>query len=74
MEIFVTPELEAKLRNLAAATGRKTEELIREALQTYLEHDQWFRNQVQQGLGQLDRGEFLSQEDVVNRIERLFHT
>jgi predicted transcriptional regulator len=74
MEISVTPELEAKLRNLAEATGRKTEELIREALQTYLEHDQWFRNQVQQGLGQLDRGEFLSQEDVVNRIERLFRT
>ncbi|HWG50270.1 MAG TPA: hypothetical protein VN669_11285 [Candidatus Acidoferrales bacterium] len=73
MEIPFTPELEAKLQSFAAATGRKTEEIVREALQAYLEHDQWFRNQVQQGLAQLDRGDSLSHEDTVNRIERLFH-
>jgi predicted transcriptional regulator len=74
MEIALTPELEAKLQRLAAQTKRGAEEIVREAVQAYLDHDQWFRNQVQQGLGQLERGEFLSHEDVVNRIERLFHT
>ncbi len=74
MEIPLTPEFEAKLQRLAAQTGRRAEEIVREAVQAYLEHDQWFRNQVQQGLGQLERGEFLSHEDVVDRIERLFHT
>jgi predicted transcriptional regulator len=74
MEIALTPELEAKLQRLAAQTKRGAEDIVREAVQAYLDHDQWFRNQVQQGLGQLERGEFLSHEDVISRIERLFHT
>jgi predicted transcriptional regulator len=42
-------------------------------METYGEHDQWFRQQVQIGLDQLDRGEFIDHEDVVARIERLLH-
>jgi predicted transcriptional regulator len=38
---------------------------------TYLKHDQWFRQQVQIGLDQLDRGEFIEHDEVVARIERL---
>ena len=32
----------------------------------------WFRQQVKKGLDQLDRGEYLTQEEVGARIEQMF--
>ena len=34
----------------------------------------WFKEQVQLGLGQIDRCDVASHEEVGTRIERLFHT
>jgi len=72
MEIPLSPELEAGLHRVAAATGRGTEEIVRDAVQAYLEHDQWFQNEVRKGVRQLDRGDSLANDDVGKRIERLF--
>jgi predicted transcriptional regulator len=74
MEIRFEPDLEAKLNRIAAETGRGTEQLIQELVQTYVDHDQWFRQEVHKGLEQLDRGEFIEHDEVVSRIERLFHS
>ena len=63
--------LEATLRRVASETGRGAEEVVRELVESYVEHDQWFRQQVQIGLDQLDRGGFIDHEEVVARIERL---
>ncbi|HEV2991509.1 MAG TPA: hypothetical protein VG759_23945 [Candidatus Angelobacter sp.] len=71
MEINFAPELEATLRRIASETGRGAEEIVQESVATYLKHDQWFRQQVQIGLDQLDRGEFIEHDEVVARIERL---
>jgi predicted transcriptional regulator len=38
----------------------------------YLDHDKWFRAEVQMGLAQLDNGESVSHDEVVARIERMF--
>ena len=65
MEIHFAPELEATLRRVASETGRGAEEVVQDLVETYVEHDQWFRQQVQIGLDQLDRGEFIDHEDVV---------
>lgn len=73
MEIPLTPELEAGLHRVAAASGRQAEEIVRDVVQAYLEHDQWFRNEVLKGMQQLDKGDSLANEDVARRIERLFH-
>jgi predicted transcriptional regulator len=35
------------------------------------EHDQWFREEVQKGLAQLDRGDSIAHEEMVARVERL---
>lgn len=72
MEIPLTPELEARLHRVAAATGREAEEIVRDVVQTYLEHDQCFRNEVGKGSRQLEEGSSLGTEDVVKRIERPF--
>ncbi|MFI5104347.1 MAG: CopG family ribbon-helix-helix protein [Terriglobales bacterium] len=72
MEVPFTPEFEAKLSRVAQESGRDAKQLVLQLVQTYLDHDQWFRQEVQKGLAQLDRGEFVEHDEVVARIERLF--
>lgn len=45
---------------------------LKEIVEAYLDHDKWFRAEVQKGLAQLDNGESLSHDEVVARIERMF--
>jgi predicted transcriptional regulator len=74
MEVHFTAELEAKLTQMAAESGRDAEELVQDLVQNYIDHDQWFRQEVGKGRAQLDRGEFLDHKEVVSRIERLFES
>jgi predicted transcriptional regulator len=73
MEVHFSPEFEAELKRVASANGRGAEQLVQEIVETYLDHDQWFKAEVQKGLGQLDKGEFVDHDEVVARIERMFH-
>ncbi|HEY3767264.1 MAG TPA: hypothetical protein VGN44_01205 [Candidatus Angelobacter sp.] len=73
MEVRFSPEFEAELKRVASASGRGAEQLVQEIVETYLNHDQWFKAEVQKGLGQLDKGEFVDHDEVVARIERMFH-
>ena len=72
MEVHFTPEFEAKINQVASASGRGAAQLIEEIVKTYLDHEHWFRQEVQKGLAQLDRGEFVEHDEVVARIERMF--
>ncbi|HET6841130.1 MAG TPA: hypothetical protein VFK06_05505 [Candidatus Angelobacter sp.] len=74
MEIRFSPELETKLNRVASETGHNTDQLVQQIVESWLDHDQWFREQVAKGLAQLDRGEFIEHDEVVARIERLFHS
>jgi predicted transcriptional regulator len=73
MEVRFSPEFEAELKRIASENGRGAEQLVQEIVQTYIDHDQWFRAEVHKGLEQLDGGEFIDHDDVVARIERMFH-
>ena len=64
----------ASSARLAAHTGRKTGELVQEAVDRLLAYNRWFKEQVQVGLEQIDRGDLISHEEVATRVERLFHT
>jgi predicted transcriptional regulator len=70
MEIHLTPEKEALLRQFAARTGQDTAEVIREAVDRLLEHDSWFRQEVEKGQAQAARGELIDHDEVVKRIEK----
>jgi predicted transcriptional regulator len=74
MEVHFTPELEAKLNRIAAENQREPDEYVRELVEQYLDHDGWFRQEVKKGLDQLDRGEFLSHNEVTARIEQMFRS
>jgi len=72
MEVSLSPYQEAQLNELATTTGRGTDELLREAGDGLLAYNNWFKDQVQVGLDQISRGEFVEDEEVRARIERMF--
>jgi predicted transcriptional regulator len=74
MEIHFKPELEDKLNQIASQSGRQPDQIVEELVETYVDHDQWFRQEVEKGLAQLDRGEFVEHDKVMERIERIFRT
>jgi predicted transcriptional regulator len=74
MEVHLTPQQETRLNELATTTGRGTDELVQEAVDRLLAYDAWFKEQVRVGLDQINRGEFVEDEEVRGRIERMFQS
>ena len=70
MEVSFAPELEARLRRIASQTGKGTDEVVRELVANYLDHDEWFRQEVAKGVASLDRGKFVSHDEVRRQMER----
>lgn len=70
MDIPLSPDLETKLNRIAAETGRAASEVVKELIARHLDHDEWFRSEVRKGIDELDRGEFVSDEEVRERIKR----
>jgi predicted transcriptional regulator len=71
MEIHLTPEKEARLRELAARTGQETAQVIEEAVDRLLDYDSWFIREVEKGQAEAARGNLISHEEVGRRIEKL---
>jgi predicted transcriptional regulator len=71
MEISLAPELEKRLARIASEAGKAANQVVRELVADYLEHDAWFRREVQKGLASLDSGESVSHEEVGRQIERI---
>lgn len=71
MEVHLPPDQETQLHELAATTGRGTDDLVQEAVARLLAHNEWFKQQVQVGLDQIARGEFIEEEEMDARVERM---
>ena len=74
MEVHFTPELQAKLDRVAAENSSGADEYVQQLVEQYLDHDAWFRQRVRKGLDQLDRGEFLTHEEVGAHIEQMLRS
>ena len=72
MELPVPPELEAKLNRLAADTGRSAEQLALDLLATSVEHDEWFRREVEKGRISAREGRLLDRDELLSRIEQRY--
>jgi predicted transcriptional regulator len=70
MEIHLTPEKEALLRQVAARTGQDAAQVIQEAVDRLLDHDKWFVQEVEKGQLQAAKGDLIEHDEVVTRIER----
>ncbi len=71
MEVHLTQDLQAKLTRLAAEQGRATEALAQEAIERFVNYDEWFIREVEKGLASADRGELLTHEEVGTWLEKL---
>jgi len=71
MEVHLPDTQEVRLNELAAQTGRGTDELVREAVERMLADSARFREQVQVGIDQFARGEFIEEEEMDERVERM---
>ena len=70
MEVHLTPELEAKLTQSAAQKGRNPGELVQDVLARYFEEETRFAEAVKRGEDALQRGEYLTHEQVGRRLHR----
>ena len=69
MEVDFTPDLQAKLTRLAAEQGRDTKAIVREAVERFVDYDEWFLREVEKGLAAADRGEFIEHDDISKLID-----
>jgi predicted transcriptional regulator len=74
MEVSFTPELEEKLTQSAARVGRRPDDLVQEVLARYFEEEARFIEAVTLGEDALERGEFLTHEQVGKRLERFLQS
>jgi len=74
MELHLPQNQEAQLNELAAKTGRATDDLIQEAVARLLAHNEWFKQQVQIGIDQFQRSEFIEEEEMDARVERMLRS
>jgi predicted transcriptional regulator len=74
MEVHFPPELEAKLTHSAARQGRNPEELVQDVVSRYFEEETRFVEAVKRGEEGLQRGEYLTHEQVGQRLQRFLQS
>jgi len=72
MEVYFTPELQAKLALLARQQGRSPVELVQEVLTRYLEEETRFLEAVEEGIAASGRGELIEEEEMDARVAQMF--
>jgi predicted transcriptional regulator len=74
MEVHLTAEQQHQLAELAAQQGRDADALAREAISRYLAEEARFIEAVKLGEAALDRGDYLTHEQVGKRLDRLYRS
>jgi predicted transcriptional regulator len=74
MNIFLAPELEAKLNRVASQLGQAPDQLIQELVANYVAHDEWFRQEVGKGIASLGEGKSIPHQDVRRRVEQFLQS
>jgi predicted transcriptional regulator len=73
MEVHFSPDVETRLQEIAFASGKDPEQLVKDTVARMLENQARFIAGVRSGIGQADHGELIEHNDVLNRINRLLH-
>jgi predicted transcriptional regulator len=71
MELHLTPEQEARLAEIAHHQGKQLQQLATERVLSLLEDDDDFRVAVRLGLAQADAGNFIEEEEMDARFEKM---
>ena len=71
MEIVLTPEQEARLIQMAEFEGKTPSQFVSDTVANHLEADRYFRERVRRGIEQADAGEFIEEEEMDARFEKM---
>ena len=74
MEVHFTPKLEAKLTNSAAQQGSNADELAQGIVARYFDEEVRFIEAVKRGEAALQRGEYLTHDQVGERLQRFLRS
>ena len=74
MVVHITPELGAKLADSAAQQGCNPDELVQEVLTRYFEEEACLINAVKHGEEALERREYLTHDQVGQRLHRFLQS
>ena len=72
MEVHFTPEQEAQLAQMATKSGTDMEHLVKNAALRLLDEEARFLQAVERGIAAAERGEFIEEQEMDARIERMF--
>ena len=68
MEVHFPPDLQARLKQRATQQGREPDEVVQDVVARYFEEEDRFVEAVKRGEAALERGEFLTHEQVGDRL------
>ena len=72
MEVHFSPDIETRLQQVALANGKDAEQLVKDTVARMLDEEARFLAAVEKGLAAAERGEFIEEEEMDARIERMF--
>jgi predicted transcriptional regulator len=72
MEVHFTPEQEAQIAQIATKAGSNPERLVKDVAVRYLTDEARFLAAVEKGLAAAGRGEFIEENEMDARMERVF--
>jgi predicted transcriptional regulator len=72
MEVQLSAEQQARLAEIATKAGTDPQRLAKDVLVRYLDEETLFLAAVERGMAAAERGEFIDEEDMDLRIERMF--
>ena len=72
MNLQVPPQVEAKLTRLASETGRTVDQVALDLLASSIDHDEWFRREVETGRAAAREGRLLDHDEVATRMGRRY--
>ena len=72
MEVYFTPEQEARLTQIATQSGTNAEKVVANVVVRYLDEEARFLAAVERGLAAAERGELIEEEEMDARLEAMF--
>ena len=74
MEVHFAPDTEVRLKQFAAGKSKDAAQVVDETVARMLEQQAQFIEGVNRGIAAAGRGGLIDHDEVVNRINRLFHS
>jgi predicted transcriptional regulator len=70
VKVYFTPEVEAKLSQTASQSGREPTDIVQDAVSRYFDEETRFVEAVERGEAALRSGEYLTHDQVGQRLQR----